>query len=104
MPFWQFYRQGRDGRALLVWPSRIPRWISKILFALGFYEFLAMLEAKLERPHFLKVQSGKITVVTLYLLSIGQRLIVFSLNVNLRFPILWGIYWKVFAAWYSCTL
>ena len=47
---------------VLVRPSRIPRWISKILFALGSYEFLAILEGKLERPHFLKVQSGKITV------------------------------------------
>ena len=40
------FRQGRDGRALLVWPSRIPRWIWKIRFVLGFYEFLAMLEGK----------------------------------------------------------
>ena len=36
--------ENRDGRALLVWPSRIPCWISKILFALGSYEFLAKLE------------------------------------------------------------
>ena len=57
MPFWQFFRQGRDGRALLVRPSRIPRWISKIIFALGSYEFLAMLEGKTR-----KVQSGKIKV------------------------------------------
>jgi hypothetical protein len=44
VPFWQFFRQGRDGRALLVQPSRIPRWISKILFASGADDFLAMLE------------------------------------------------------------
>ena len=61
VPFWQFFRQGRDGRALLVRPSRIPHRISKILFTLGADEFLAML-AKLERPHFFKVRSGKITV------------------------------------------
>ena len=42
-------------------PSRIPHRISKNLFALGANEFLAMLE-KLERPDFLKVWSGKITV------------------------------------------
>jgi hypothetical protein len=35
VPFWQFFRQGRDGHALLVRPSRIPQRISKILFALG---------------------------------------------------------------------
>ena len=38
------FQLGRDGRALLVRPLRIPCWISKILFALGSYEFLAMLE------------------------------------------------------------
>ena len=53
VPFWQFFRQGRDGRALLVRPSRIPHRISKILFALGADEFLAMLEGKIrEAPFF----------------------------------------------------
>ena len=53
LPFWQFFRQGRDGRAQLVWPSRIPHSISKILFALGADEFLAMLEGKFrEAPFF----------------------------------------------------
>ena len=52
VPFWQFYRQGRDGRALLVLPSRIPRWISKIIFVLGSYEFLAMLEGKTRKGLF----------------------------------------------------
>ena len=44
--------------------STIPHRISKILFVYGSYEFLAMQwwKAKLERPHFFKVQSGKITV------------------------------------------
>ena len=36
----------QTGPRWLVWPSRIPRWILKIIFALGSYEFLAMLEAK----------------------------------------------------------
>ena len=40
------------GRALLVRPSRIPRWISKIIFALGSYEFLAMLEGKTRKGLF----------------------------------------------------
>ena len=53
VPFWQFFRQGRDGRALLVRPSRIPHRISKILFALGADEFLAMLKGKIrEAPYF----------------------------------------------------
>ena len=47
VPFWQFFRQGRDGRALLARPSRIPHRISKIIFALGADEFLAMLEGKI---------------------------------------------------------
>ena len=56
VPFWQFFRQGRDGRTLLVWPSRIPHGISKVLFALGADEFLAMQEGKIReaRPHFLR--------------------------------------------------
>ena len=62
VPFWQFFKQGRDGRALLVWPSRIPHRISKILFALGADEFLVMLEGKIREAPFFKVQSGKITV------------------------------------------
>ena len=62
VPFWQFFRQGRDGRALLVRPSRIPHRISKILFALGADEFLAMLEGKIREAPFFKVRSGKITV------------------------------------------
>ena len=53
VPFWQFFKQDRDGRALLVRPLRIPPSISKILFALGAYEFLAMLEGKIrEAPFF----------------------------------------------------
>ena len=36
--------------------------ISKIIFALVSYEFLATLEGKLERAYSFRVQSGKITV------------------------------------------
>ena len=50
VPFWQFFRQGRNGSALLVRPSRIPH---RIIFALGADEFLAMLEGKIrEAPFF----------------------------------------------------
>ena len=53
VPFWQFFRQGRDGRALVVRPLRIPHGISKILLALGADEFLAMLKGKIrEAPFF----------------------------------------------------
>ena len=54
VPFWQVFRQGRNGRALLVRPSRIPQGISKNLFALGAYEFLAMLEGKIREAPFFK--------------------------------------------------
>ena len=54
VPFWQFFRQGRDGRALLVWPSRTPHRIWKILFALGADEFLAMQEGKIREGPFFK--------------------------------------------------
>ena len=53
VPIWQFFRQGRDGRAQLVRPSRIPHGISKILFALVADEFLAMLESKTRKDPFL---------------------------------------------------
>ena len=61
VPFWQFFRQGRDGRAVLGWPSRIPHRISKIIFALGADVFLAV-QCKIREAPFFKVQSGKITV------------------------------------------
>jgi hypothetical protein len=53
VPFWQFFRQGRDGHEPLVRPSRIPHRISKILFALDADEFQAMLGGKIgEAPFF----------------------------------------------------
>ena len=53
VPFWQFFRQGQDGCALLMRPSRIPCRILKILFSLGADEFLAMLDGRIrEAPFF----------------------------------------------------
>jgi hypothetical protein len=52
VPFWQFFRQGRDGRAQLVRPSRIPHRISKIIFASVADDFLAMLEGKIREGPF----------------------------------------------------
>jgi hypothetical protein len=47
------FQTGPDGLALLVRPSRIPHRISKILFALGLDEFLAVQEGKIrEAPFF----------------------------------------------------
>jgi hypothetical protein len=56
------FREGRDGRALLVRPSKIPRWIKEIPFVLGSYELLAMLGGKIRKCPFSRVQFGKITV------------------------------------------
>ena len=47
VPLWQFFRKGWDGRALLVRLSIIPHRILKVIFVLGLYEFLAMLEGKI---------------------------------------------------------
>ena len=47
-----FFREGWDGRALLVQPSRIPCWISKIVFVLGSFQILVMLEGKVRKGSF----------------------------------------------------
>ena len=44
--------------------SRIPPWIWKILFVLSSYEFLAMLEGKIWKCLFSRVQCDEITVCT----------------------------------------
>ena len=62
MAFWQFFRMGQDGPALLVRPSRIPHRNLKIPFVLGSYESLERLKDKIGEAPFFKVQSGKITV------------------------------------------
>ena len=66
MPFLQFFRMGRDGRALLVRPSRIPHRNLKNIFVLGSYDSLERLEGKTGDKPFFKVQSGKITVCIEY--------------------------------------
>ena len=60
--FWQFFRMGRDDRAMLVRPSRIPHRNFKNLFVLSSYESLERLKAKIGDAPFSKVQCGKITV------------------------------------------
>jgi hypothetical protein len=46
------FSEGQDGRALLVRTSRIPSWISKIIFVLGSYEFLTIIEGKVRKGSF----------------------------------------------------
>ena len=52
VPFWQLFKKGRDGRALLVGPSRIPHRISKIFFVYVSYEFLVILEGRIRETPF----------------------------------------------------
>ena len=47
VPFWQFFRMGWDGRALLGRPSRIPHRNWKIIFVLGADEYIERLEGKI---------------------------------------------------------
>ena len=67
MPFWNFFRIGWDGRALLVGPSRTPHRNKKVFLFWVLMTPWKDWKAKLERPHFLKVQSGKITVLFTFL-------------------------------------
>ena len=62
MPFWQFFREGWNGRPLLVQPSKIHHSISKILFVLGADEYLERLEAKLESAYSFMLKYSKIIV------------------------------------------
>ena len=67
--------------------SRIPCWISKNIFVLGSYEFLAMLEDKIRKGPFLRLQSGKITVCIQYIICVrctlcNMKKITFSKNVT----------------------
>jgi hypothetical protein len=56
VPFWQFFRMGWDGHALLGWPSRIPHRNSKIIFALGADEYIERLESKIRECLFFYVK------------------------------------------------
>ena len=63
MPFWQFFRKGWDGRALLVRPSKMHHRIGKILFVLSADEYLERLEGKIRMCLFFYV---KITVCVIW--------------------------------------
>jgi hypothetical protein len=56
VPFWQFFRMGWDGRALLGWPSRIPQRNGKIIFVLGADEYIERLQSKIRERLFFCVK------------------------------------------------
>ena len=56
VPFWQFFRMGLDGRALLVRPSRIPYRNRKIIFVLSVDEYIERLEGKIKECLFFYVK------------------------------------------------
>ena len=59
MPFWQFFRKGWDGHALLVRPSKMHHIIWKILFVLCADEYLERLEGKIRKCLFFYVKIFK---------------------------------------------
>ena len=59
MPFWQFFRKGWDGHALLVRPSKMHHIIWKILFVLCADEYLERLEGKIRKCFFFYVKIFK---------------------------------------------
>jgi hypothetical protein len=56
VPFWQFFRMGWDGRALIGRPSRIPHRNWKIIFVLGADEYIERLEGKIRECLFFYVK------------------------------------------------
>ena len=56
-----FFGEGWDGLVLIIQPSIISCWISRIIFVFGFYEFLAIKEGKIRIGLFM-VRFGKIKV------------------------------------------
>ncbi len=56
VPFWQFFRMGWDGRALLGRLSRIPHRNWKILIVLGADEYIERLEGKIRECLFFYVK------------------------------------------------
>ena len=62
MSFWQFFREGWKGRALLVRPSKMHHSIWKILFLLGADEYLERMEGKIIIAYSFILKYFKITV------------------------------------------
>jgi hypothetical protein len=56
VPFWQCFRMGWDGRALLGRPSRIPHKNLKVIFAFGADEYIERLEGKIRECLFFYVK------------------------------------------------
>ena len=83
MPFWQFFRKGWDGRALLVRPSKIHHSIWKILFVFGADEYLERLEGKIRKCLFFYVKIFSNNSVT------GQGTWGFK-----KYSYIWYLYWN----------
>ena len=62
LPFWQFFRMGWNGYALLGRPSRIPHRNWNISFVFGADECAERLEAKLASAYSFMLKYSKITV------------------------------------------
>ena len=62
MPFWQFFRMGWDGHALLGRPSKISHRNWKIIFVFGADEYLEEWKAKLESAYSFMLEYSEITV------------------------------------------
>ena len=62
MSFWQFFKKGWDGLALLVQPLKSNRGNWKILFVLGSYEYLKRLKGKIRDGIFFVLKNQIITV------------------------------------------
>ena len=69
IPFWQFFRKGWDGRALLVRPSKMHHSIWIFCFVLGANKYLERLEAKLESAYSFLLKYSKMTVCGAYCIS-----------------------------------
>ena len=64
MSFWQFFRMGCDGCALLVQPLKSDHSKWKILLVLSSYEYLERLEGKTRDGIFFMLKYSKITSVS----------------------------------------
>ena len=96
MPFWQFFRKGWDGRALLVRPSKMHHSIWKILFVLGANEYLERLGGKIRKCSFM-LKYSKITVCLITKCS-SQILMTFpdgfKINLDHCEPLSQGLFMK----------
>ena len=76
VPFWQFFRMGWDGRALLGRPSRIPHRNWKIIFVLGADEYIERLEGKIRECLFFYVKifyNNSVSVIVSLVVPVSMK-------------------------------